>query len=67
MFDGKLDFMKFPAYYVINGLLCMLQVLHIIWTFFIMRILIDSLTLGKVIIVTKLSIIVCGCRGISFG
>lgn len=28
----------FPAYYIFNGLLCALQVLHIIWTWLILRI-----------------------------
>lgn len=32
----------FPAYYIFNGLLCSLQVLHIIWTWFIVRIAIHA-------------------------
>lgn len=28
----------FPAYYIFNALLCALQVLHVIWTWLILRI-----------------------------
>lgn len=33
----------FPAYYIFNGLLCLLQLLHIAWTVLIMRIVVDAL------------------------
>jgi ceramide synthetase len=32
----------FPAYYIFNGLLCALQALHIVWTWFIVRIAIHA-------------------------
>jgi len=39
-----LDFIPiFPAYYVFNGLLCLLQLLHICWTVLIVRIIFDAL------------------------
>ncbi|XP_055330577.1 ceramide synthase 6-like [Paramacrobiotus metropolitanus] len=37
----------FPAYWVFNSLLIMLQVLHFIWTWYILRIAINSLRTGK--------------------
>lgn len=33
----------FPAYYIFNGLLCILQLLHIVWTWIIMRIVFYAL------------------------
>lgn len=33
----------FPAYYIFNGLLCLLQILHLAWTWLIMRIVFDAL------------------------
>lgn len=33
----------FPAYYIFNGLLCILQVLHLVWTWIIMRMVVDAL------------------------
>jgi len=33
----------FPAYYIFNGLLCALQALHIVWTWFIVRIAIHAI------------------------
>ncbi|KAL9878773.1 ceramide synthase 6 [Glossina fuscipes] len=36
----------FPAYYIFNGLLSMLLLLHIIWTYMILKIVIDSLHKG---------------------
>lgn len=38
----------FPAYYIFNGLLSMLLLLHIIWTYMILKIVIDSLHKGLV-------------------
>lgn len=32
----------FAAYYIFNGLLCALQALHIVWTWFIVRIAIHA-------------------------
>lgn len=33
----------FPAYYIFNGLLCLLQLLHLAWTWLILRIVFDAL------------------------
>lgn len=33
----------FPAYYIFNGLLCLLQMLHLAWTWIIMRMVYDAL------------------------
>lgn len=33
----------FPAYYIFNGLLCLLQVLHLAWTWLIIRMVFDAL------------------------
>lgn len=33
----------FPAYYIFNGLLCLLQLLHLAWTWLIIRIVFDAL------------------------
>lgn len=33
----------FPAYYIFNGLLCLLQVLHLAWTWLILRMVVDAL------------------------
>lgn len=38
----------FPAYYLFNGLLSMLLVLHVIWTYFILKILYKAFHTGKV-------------------
>lgn len=37
----------FPAYYLFNGLLSMLLVLHVIWTYFILKILYKAFHTGK--------------------
>ncbi|CAG9770788.1 unnamed protein product [Ceutorhynchus assimilis] len=37
----------FPAYYIFNGLLCILLVLHIFWTYLIVKIAINSLNAGQ--------------------
>ncbi|ERL92569.1 hypothetical protein D910_09882 [Dendroctonus ponderosae] len=36
----------FPAYYIFNGLLCVLLVLHIFWTYLILKIAYNSLNAG---------------------
>ncbi|KAI8117872.1 Ceramide synthase 6 [Lucilia cuprina] len=36
----------FPAYYIFNSLLIMLLVLHIVWTYMILKIVVDSLQKG---------------------
>ncbi|XP_016986995.1 ceramide synthase 6 [Drosophila rhopaloa] len=36
----------FPAYYIFNSLLLMLLVLHVIWTYMILKIVVDSLQKG---------------------
>ncbi|KRF82662.1 ceramide synthase 6 isoform X1 [Drosophila virilis] len=38
----------FPAYYIFNSLLLMLLVLHVIWTYMILKIVVDSLQKGLV-------------------
>jgi hypothetical protein len=38
----------FPAYYIFNSLLLLLLVLHIVWTYLIMRIAYNSIVAGKV-------------------
>ncbi|KAG1671834.1 Ceramide synthase 5 [Nymphon striatum] len=47
VFEGR-DY-NYPAYWLFNALLCTLQCLHIVWTFFIMRVLISALSVGKVV------------------
>ncbi|XP_044261537.1 ceramide synthase 6-like [Tribolium madens] len=37
----------FPAYYIFNSLLCLLLVLHIFWTYLILKIVANSLNAGK--------------------
>ena len=39
----------FPAYYIFNGLLFILLVLHVIWTYFILKIIYKAMYSGKVI------------------
>ena len=39
----------FPAYYIFNGLLSILLVLHVIWTYFILKIVYKAMYSGKVI------------------
>ena len=39
----------FPAYYIFNGLLSILLVLHVIWTYFILKIIYKAMYSGKVI------------------
>ena len=43
----------FPAYYIFNGLLSILLVLHVIWTYFILKIIYKAMYSGKVIIKTN--------------
>ena len=38
----------FPAYYIFNGLLSILLILHVIWTYFILKLAYIALTAGKV-------------------
>ena len=38
----------FPAYYIFNSLLILLLVLHVYWTYFILRIIVNSAVKGKV-------------------
>jgi hypothetical protein len=45
----------FPAYYIFNGLLSVLLVLHVIWTYFIMKIAYNALSSAKV-----------SCSGLAF-
>ncbi len=46
----------FPAYYIFNGLLSVLLVLHVIWTYFILKIVYKAMYSGKV---TALSERIC--------
>ena len=41
----------FPAYYIFNGLLSILLVLHVIWTYFILKIIYKAMYSGKVRII----------------
>ena len=41
----------FPAYYIFNGLLSILSVLHVIWTYFILKIIYKAMYSGKVRII----------------
>ena len=43
----------FPAYYIFNGLLSILLVLHVIWTYFILKIIYKAMYSGKVINAVK--------------
>ncbi len=38
----------FPAYYIFNILLSILLVLHVIWTYYILKIVYKALSSGKV-------------------
>lgn len=38
----------FPAYYIFNGLLCTLQVLHIFWTYFMIKIVFYAIKTNEV-------------------
>lgn len=41
---AALEFINmYPAYYIFNGLLCCLQLLHFVWTYIIIKIAIDAL------------------------
>lgn len=46
----------FSAYYIFNSLLIALQILHIIWTYFIIRVAIQAWNNNGVIILINLSI-----------
>lgn len=38
----------FPAYYIFNGLLCTLQILHIFWTYFMIKIVFYAIKTNEV-------------------
>lgn len=40
LFDAIRLSSMFPAYYIFNGLLCLLQVLHIVWTYLLFKVII---------------------------
>ena len=40
----------FPAYYIFNALLAILLMLHVIWTYFILKIVYKAMYTGKVIL-----------------
>jgi len=44
LFDAIRLSSMFPAYYIFNGLLCLLQVLHIVWTYLLFKVLYKALT-----------------------
>jgi len=46
-FDAKLIVPMFPAYYIFNSLLLLLLVLHIIWTYFILKVCYRAIQSGK--------------------
>lgn len=47
MFEGHLVVGMFPMYYLYNCLLCVLQGLHVIWFYMILRMFSQWLILGK--------------------
>lgn len=47
-FDAKLIVPMFPAYYIFNSLLLLLLLLHIIWTYFILKVCYRAIQSGKV-------------------
>ena len=47
-FDAKKIVPMFPAYYIFNSLLLLLLVLHVIWTYFILKVLYRAIQSGKV-------------------
>lgn len=48
MFEAITIVPMFPAYYVFNGLLCALQILHIVWTWLIIKIAYQAFTVDGV-------------------
>lgn len=44
MYEALLILPMFPAYYVFNSLLCALQVLHIAWTWMIVKIALRAMS-----------------------
>ena len=42
----------FPAYYIFNALLAILLMLHVIWTYFILKIVYKAMYTGKVIFIS---------------
>ena len=46
----------FPAYYFFNGLLSVLLVLHVVWTYFILKIVYKAMYSGKVIVLHSSSV-----------
>ena len=48
LFEAPTIVPMFPAYYIFNGLLCTLLVLHVYWTYLILRIIATTLTKGNV-------------------
>lgn len=48
LFEGHLKVGMFPMYYLYNVLLCVLQVLHVIWFYMILRTFGQWLVLGKI-------------------
>lgn len=44
MYEALLILPMFPAYYVFNSLLCALQILHIVWTWMIVKIALRAMS-----------------------
>lgn len=45
--DAKKVVPMFPAYYIFNGLLCLLLILHVFWTYLILKIAYKALNAGQ--------------------
>lgn len=48
LFDAVNFFSMFPAYYIFNGLLCTLQLLHIVWTYLLYKVIQKALSKGNI-------------------
>merc|ERR1711915_66236 len=48
LFDAVKFFDMFPAYYIFNGLLCTLQLLHIVWTYLLYKVIQKALSKGNI-------------------
>jgi len=46
--DSVMFFNMFPAYYVFNGLLCILQVLHLLWTYLLYKVVKKAVSKGNI-------------------
>jgi ceramide synthetase len=46
----------FPAYYIFNSLLLLLLLLHIIWTYFILKVLYRAILSGQVYLINSIDL-----------